>query len=672
MARALRSVDAVALGAVEAAADLGAEFHPVAREAIVEALIDGDPAGQLERPAAHTGVDTVVTAGLLYGQQELMLVPEAMGVLPSTWRLLKDSADVAALDDVDATQRGVLETLASAGGLGSTRDAAPDADPTKPVPQLLAKGLLIRVDSSHVRLPRSVAHRLRGGAQFPLTPPDAPSASDQDATGAAQGLETTRLIRRLVEHLGQAPAPLNKDNTVGVRAVDQLAKALGHSVEDVHQLVSVAVAAGLVGRGELDDELAYLAPTAGSRDWLDVDLAQQWAVVLQGWWSSPFQPWMVGTEIDGQPVRLLSDAMRNEQLPQRRRLVTAIFLDGKQYSADQFLAAFRFARPLAAAMAPAGETTALLDEAALVGAIAHGSAATWLRSLHAGEEIAEDVASATPPAVHQVIVQADMTLLAPGPLPVAMQQAVELMADLESPGLASVYRVTEASLRRAMDAGCTAGDILGWFDEHAIGEVPQTLGYLVEDLARRHGHLRGGVAMSYVRSDDPAQLDAVFATPAAAEAALRRLAPTVAISSRRLAEVIDVLSAHHLHAVAEDANGAAVDIRPEPVKVPAEKIRTCTVSTIDPARVEAAVRTIRGATSDDASEPEGQDIITTLQAAARAGRTVTVGVVDKNGTAMHLRVTPLTVTAGQVDAVDPVTKAVRRFPVHRITQVKSD
>ena len=48
---------------------------------------------------------------------------------------------------------------------------------------------------------------------------------------------------------------------------------------------------------------------------------------------------------------------------------------------------------------------------------------------------------------------------------------------------------------------------------------------------------------------------------------------------------------------------------------------------------------------------------------------MTLGFVDKHGRAVHKTVTPLTVTGGQVDALDEVSGQVQRFTLHRITEV---
>ena len=703
VARAVRSLTSLQLAAVEAAADLGAEFTPVTRRQIVDALTSRAPK-TVDPGLAAAAVDDLLRAGLLYGDDPVLLVREAMSVLPGGWRLLgEDPATAADLTErvasLDPRERAVLDTLAAAGGLGHTRDAAVDADPARPVPRLIAAGLLVRVDSGNVRLPRAVAQAVRGEAptDIPLHPsarvrgeavadPDAGRRTNE--AGAGQGLEVTRRMSRLLDHLGAAPVALNRDATVGVRAVAQLGKALGHPVAEIHQLVSLGVAAGLIGRGEImalkaEEDAQFLAPTKVAGEWAEEPLATQWARLLAGWWVSPFTHWRAGEKDDaGQPIRLLGDASRNERLSQRRALVTEPYVraaEGVALSADDLLEDLHFLSPLSASAGPAEETTALAEEAQWIGAVAAGAATTWLRLLHAGddEDVAAAVAAVTPPEVDRVIVQGDMTVMVPGPLPRQLQSQLELMADLESPGLASVYRISEASLRRALDAGRSAEDVAGWFQRHALGELPQSLTYLVADVARRHGGLRGGAIASYLRTEDPTLLDAVFAGPTAAEAGLRRLAPTVAVSDLLLAEVLERLRAGEHHAVAEDAEGSAVDIRPTAATVPAERLRAPARPKVDDSRVAAAVRALRrgAAEGEDGEDPRiiaGSESLSVLQAAARGGKTVTLGVVDKHGRALQATVKPLTVTGGQVDAVDEKTGKVQRFLLHRITQVIVD
>ncbi len=114
---------------------------------------------------------------------------------------------------------------------------------------------------------------------------------------------------------------------------------------------------------------------------------------------------------------------------------------------------------------------------------------------------------------------------------------------MESTGGATVYRVSEASVRRALDAGRTASDLHELFRSRSRTPVPQSLTYLIDDIARRHGRMRVGTAASYLRCDDEALLSEVLAAKKVAPLGLRRLAPTVLTSSAPVTEVLEVLRA---------------------------------------------------------------------------------------------------------------------------------
>ena len=96
--------------------------------------------------------------------------------------------------------------------------------------------------------------------------------------------------------------------------------------------------------------------------------------------------------------------------------------------------------------------------------------------------------------------------------------------------------------------------------------------YLIDDVARRHGQLRVGMAASFVRCEDPALLAQAMATPAAQQLDLRLLAPTVAVSQAPIADVLAALRAAGFAPAAENSAGAIVDLRARGARVPAPAV----------------------------------------------------------------------------------------------------
>lgn len=631
--RALRQLTAADLAVLERLADAGAELDPV------DAGEFGDVAHLRELALVYGPVD------------ELRISPGTLTALPPGWRVTDTlpAGAAEALEQLPARERKVLETLASSGGVGTTSAAGPDADPAAPVAKLLAAGLLVRVDATTVRLPRPVRDAMRGiqPREFPLEAPALPevdqSAVDEAATSA--GLDAVRQMRQLVMALMDHPVALNKDGTVGVRAAANLEKELGF---DPRLLITIGEAAGLVGRGNVDDE-DVLAATRDALTWIDATLSDQWAILLVGWAASP---WRADTA-----AKLLSADMH---APAVRHARTTILRHAGR--TDQLL----FHAPLEASGFSPQLIQSVVDEAQFVGALAGTpqlAQSSPLRALLGSEDVAAAAKELVPASVDTLIAQGDMTMLAPGPLEPDMASFLERIAELESPGLASVWRVTEASVRRGLDGGLTAEEVHAWLGRHVMGEVPQAISFLIDDTARTHGAIRAGSALSYIRSADP-----VLIATAAERCNLRVLAPTVAVSDQPLTKLMAQLRAAGMQPTAEDNTGATLNMAPEPALVAATPSTLPRTPKATEEQVEAIVSKLRADSGSDADAGAG-DIFETLRAAARAKRHVAVGFVDKQGRGRTLTVLPLSVTAGQVDALDEAADRVVRIALPRITKV---
>lgn len=655
IARALTTCTAAELAALEALAVAGAELTPVAMDDLPEHATKG-------------AVQALADKALVYFSEsgaDVAIPLEVMPALPSDWSLLdKVTVTPEAIADLPTDQRSILDTLVAGGGVGSTRDAAVDADPSRPVPQLIAAGLLTRIDAGTVRMPRAVRAALSGhtAEAIPLVPSgrlaDSPQTGDDesiDQAGTAAGLEVVRSVARVCEALGQSPIVLLKDKTVGIRPLATLAKQLGFDVEETSRLIGLGFHARLIGRGEPKGgpEGNFLAPTELAETWNDQSLGERWQVLIEAWMDSPWATWESQRGLDPETAHERLTGQREHIVDVYRRATVGL-------SPAEFWEDLRFSHPLFASRTREETINNLRQEAEWLGLVAQGRATS----------VAFDAARAvdlTPPTVDKFISQADMTVLTPGPLEPELQRLVELVADLESPGLASVYRVSDASIRRGMDAGLTGDDIRAFFSEHNMGDVPQTITFLIDDVARRHGTLRSGPAMAYIRSDD----ESLIAQAVAVVPELRQLAPTVAIATVPVAQVLASLRDAGFAPAAEDSQGVSIDARPRPAVLPTPRAKQAREPVITPNRVAAAVAALRAADGNNAtaaqptaSEPD----LDLLHSAARNGRLVAIGYADKNGALKEVTAVPLSVSGGQLDAT--VNGRPVRFPLLRITTVE--
>ena len=404
---------------------------------------------------------------------------------------------------------------------------------------------------------------------------------------------------------------------------------------DTHEVEVALVQPGSPHAPEWYTDEDVLAATRDALTWIDATLSDQWAILMVGWAASP---WRADTD-----AKLLSADMH---APAVRHARTTILRHAGR--TDQLL----FHAPLEASGFSPQLIQAVVDEAEFVGALAgtpqpaQSSPLLALLDGRDGEDVAAAAKALVPASVDTLIAQGDMTMLAPGPLEPDMASFLERIAELESPGLASVWRVTEASVRRGLDGGLTAEEVHAWLGRHVMGEVPQAIAFLIDDTARTHGAIRAGSALSYIRSADPA----LIAT-AAERCNLRVLAPTVAVSDQPLTKLMAQLRAAGMQPTAEDNTGATLNMAPEPALVAATPSTLPRTPKATEEQVEAIVSKLRADSGSDADAGAG-DIFETLRAAARAKRHVSVGFVDKQGRGRTLTVLPLSVSAGQVDALD--------------------
>jgi hypothetical protein len=326
-----------------------------------------------------------------------------------------------------------------------------------------------------------------------------------------------------------------------------------------------------------------------------------------------------------------------------------------------------------------------LGEAEALGLTGFGALASYVPALLDGrrDDAADALAELLPEPVDHVLVQADLTAVAPGPLHADLASKLATMTETESRGGASVHRFTNASVRRALESGWTAAELHDFMASVSRTPVPQPLVYLVDDVARTYGQLRVGAAASFVRSDDPAVLAEILAHPSSVSLGARRIAASVLVSDLDPETLLERLAQMGFAPVAEAADGSVVVARSEPKRAPIVPA-SGPVHTKHPAAddtvVAAAVRAIRAGDRSAASRPEAAppvqlgrtaspEIITELRRALGKGATLWIGYVDNHGASSERVIDPVRLEGGWLTAFDHRSGEVRSFAVHRISGV---
>ncbi|MFY2786918.1 helicase-associated domain-containing protein [Rhodococcus sp. MALMAid1271] len=695
------TLDTLALTVLEILAIEEAYERPVTRAALLAVVAKRAPAKSVDKALARLRERLLVwgdASGFRISAAAVDAVPWRIGRALDPVDNLTESHITAALAELGDGERSLLDTLARSSPTGRTRDAAPGTAPDRPVQKLLAAGLLLWLDEQTVELPVQVGQILRGEPMSdprslaePTLTTDTHSLADVDAAAAGEALELGRHCVLVIEALSNSPAPALKAGGLGVRELRKISKATGLDDDRVGILVELLAAAHLISSGtpdpvpESDTGDDYWAPTPAVEAWLGATPAARWHTLASAWLEVPRAPWVIGMrDPNDKPIAALSDEVRSPAAPRDRRMILELLAElGSGHSATpaDLARTLAWRRPRWSGRFGVTPVRHVIAEATALGIVGRGAMSTPGRSLLHDGNAEADMRAALPEPIDYVLVQADLTLVAPGPLEPELNDRIELVADVESAGAATMYRISDTSLRRALDVGLTASELHALFTTHSRTPVPQALTYLIDDVARRHGRLRAGVAAAFVRCEDPALLAEVMASAAAESLALRALAPTVAISQAPLAEVLTVLAGAGFAPAGEDASGTIVDLRARGARVsarrPRQNYRTPAVPTEE--QLGSLVRGMRAAdraagnggpvVRADGSRASNTATITLLQTAAKVKRSVSIGYVDAQGVASHRIVDPISIGGGQLDAFDPATGGVRRFTLHRITSV---
>ncbi|HET7690169.1 MAG TPA: helicase-associated domain-containing protein [Nocardioidaceae bacterium] len=509
-----------------------------------------------------------------------------------------------------------------------------------------------------------------------------------DRTAAGAAFELVRHVELLLELWGTRPPAALRAGGVGVRDL-KAASVLMHVDERVAALlIETASAAGLLAVGHTDELDAAWLPTEAFDHWLAAPVADQWARLALAWLDNPRLGGMVGSRQQGKVVTALSPDLERSWLATTRRETLG---ELASLAAGEVLAAgtgvpslvdrLRWLRP----RRPATRAEAVawtVEEAAALGVVGLGGLSSHGRALVTADDPLHEAPSKLQPLlptpVDQVMVQADLTAVAPGPLEQELARNLATVADVESRGGATVYRFTESSVRRAFDSGWSLAEVHAFLEASSATGVPQPLSYLVDDVSRKFGSVRVGAVESFLRSDDEGALAELVHDTRAASLRLRRIAPTVVVSDVPVDVLLPRLRELGVAPVVEAPDGTVRLARKEVFRArvpstrprPAEAARTVARA----AAVVTAVRAGDRATASRPAEARRATPVSALAALREAAETKTsmwISYVDNDGSTMERVVDPVRVEAGWLTAYDHRTEGNRSFAVHRIVAVRA-
>ncbi|MEW9533510.1 helicase-associated domain-containing protein [Microbispora sp. NPDC049125] len=448
-------------------------------------------------------------------------------------------------------------------------------------------GLIWSVDweGAHV-MPMEVALALRGrdyrvdvSAERPAitTGPVAAELVAHEASVAA--LRVLDRAAALLEAVSAEPLPELKGGGVGVKEVRRLAKQLGCAEDEIRLLLDIADAAGLLAanpvtevriRRSTEVRRNGVSPTDGYDGWLALGPAERFATLVEAWWGLAVSP---TRSYDGKARTPMTPAGPGTPSSLIREVVFGLLpSDAEVRLPQEVVAAASWHLPLISPESVAEVVSAVLAEGRLLGLIGANALSPLGLALRTGS-VAEAADKMLAQARQQALFGADMTAVVTGPPSADLAEVLDRAADRESGGSAGTWRFTPSSVRRALDAGHRAEDLLAALTEVASGALPQALTYLINDVARRHGEI-GVVALGCcVVGDDQGLMAELAVHRKLARLRPRLLAPTVLASTLNPAQTLALLREAGYAPVAMEADGSLAVTTPAIRRAPQRRAR---------------------------------------------------------------------------------------------------
>lgn len=303
----------------------------------------------------------------------------------------------------------------------------------------------------------------------------------------------------------------------------------------------------------------------------------------------------------------------------------------------------------------------LLQEAELLGMVAFARTTVLTTT---GDQ---DTDPGFAPFGSTLILQSDLTAVAPAPLDHVTDRAAGMIAIRESHGATATFRFTQASLRAAFDAGWNREALISWLHEHdAAGRqaaLPQSLVSLIEDTAHHHGQLKVMAVAAVVQVDDEATAASLLADRDARELGLAALGPGFLSATAEPEEIVAFLRRRGLAPVAQNSEGA-VFTSPPVHRAPAPAV-DAPVPTVDTGKLAAHLVRRRARGMDPV------EIRAALTAAHREDRWITMDWADDDGSVHTGSIRVLSLGPG-------IAQLVRRgngrlsLPLARVIAVHTD
>ena len=599
---------------------------------------------------------------LLFGDEPAGLGPQSL-----------TKVDFSKLKDVPKASSDVLAKLT----WGPPRGAITNIKkPGNAIGWLLENNILVALDSHTVALPRELGIKLRGGKIHKELITKAVDLTGKkieqkqiDLAAIANISTILRWCEELLHNLSDEPPTALRTGGIGVRDLKRIAEHLGVDEVCAGFVAELCYLGGLV----VIDPDDQILPTSAFDIWLTKPAEERWYSLAVLWLDTSRVSGLIGKVTD-KNIAPLGPELDRAGVSLIRRTTLKVLAENLKIAPDtsSLQEIVKWWNPQ---RANNDFVEWNLREAEWLGITGQGALSTFGNNLLTSQELL-GVEDALPKPVDHILIQADNSAVAPGPLTAELSAQMGTIADIESRGGATVYRFSEASIRRGLDHGKTGEQIKTFLIKTSKTPMPQPLDYLITDVAKRHGKLRVGTTHTYIRCEDEGLIQQILHDKNCEHLRLRKVAAQVLVTDLEHTEVINELREYGYLPAAENASGILLSqpnlrrakSRPKPPRIISEF--TSPKGSI----VLAAVKTIRAGERSRKVEPivsgtSSNETLALINQYINEKRTLVISYADNNGGVSNRIIEPISISLGTLTARDETTGEQVQFRIPRINGV---
>lgn len=306
------------------------------------------------------------------------------------------------------------------------------------------------------------------------------------------------------------------------------------------------------------------------------------------------------------------------------------------------------------------------EMANLIGLISNSQATSWMGLLAAksAKSAGDRAIAGLPRADEKIIIQGDLTLIAPSPLPTELEIQLRRFVDTEQIGMASSYRLSALSVSHGLETGLSIDDIRGLLLRLSSRELPQPVDYLLKEaqsrFARLKVHSTKSGAHSQIVSSDSILLAEVHND--------QRLKP-FALHFDEAGNLHSRFESELVYFALREANFVAVRVDESGEVISPQKLSSKKKVSEQKQNAFEDIARMRDADTQGTSDPDDDDLLRQIQLAIKYKAKMLIVLTTASGEQVEYLVEPVGVANGRLRAKDRKADIERTLPLSSVVSI---